>query len=261
MKKGFTLVELLAVIVILAVIALIATPIVLNMVESSRKGASESSTLNFVDQVEKQIVAKSMNATNNINYDGMYNVENNIITKQEDNTVVVKIDIKGEQVDVNASNELKIEKGRVKEAYLKYGNYYVTYKQENNKVSYCSSKEGYLTDCESEEIKEVKKEYKETILNGANPELYKGLVPIEISESGVITKADIYSKWYSYENQKWANAVILKSGVNPSNKEEIKEEEILMYLVWVPRYKYKLFNTNNGSVDPQEIEIEFENKQ
>jgi prepilin-type N-terminal cleavage/methylation domain-containing protein len=35
-KKGFTLVELLAVIVILAVIALIATPSVLKMIEQSR---------------------------------------------------------------------------------------------------------------------------------------------------------------------------------------------------------------------------------
>ena len=47
-KKGFTLVELLAVIVILAVIALIATPQVLGMIESARKGAAESSTLSYV---------------------------------------------------------------------------------------------------------------------------------------------------------------------------------------------------------------------
>ena len=37
-KKGFTLVELLAVIVILAVIALIATPIVLNLIKTAKKG-------------------------------------------------------------------------------------------------------------------------------------------------------------------------------------------------------------------------------
>ena len=41
-KKGFTLVELLAVIIILAIVALIATPIVLNVIEDSRKSAAES---------------------------------------------------------------------------------------------------------------------------------------------------------------------------------------------------------------------------
>ena len=39
MKKGFTLIELLAVIVILAVISLITVPMLLNVVEESRKGA------------------------------------------------------------------------------------------------------------------------------------------------------------------------------------------------------------------------------
>ena len=34
--KGFTLVELLAIIVILAIIALITTPIILNIIEKSR---------------------------------------------------------------------------------------------------------------------------------------------------------------------------------------------------------------------------------
>ena len=55
-QKGFTLVELLAVIVILAVIALIATPQVLSMIESSRKGAAESSVISYVVAVEKTIV-------------------------------------------------------------------------------------------------------------------------------------------------------------------------------------------------------------
>ena len=37
-KKGFTLVELLAVIVILAIIALITTPLILNVIENAKKG-------------------------------------------------------------------------------------------------------------------------------------------------------------------------------------------------------------------------------
>jgi len=46
-KNGFTLVELLAVIIILAVIALIATPIVLDVVDSAKKSAAERSAFGF----------------------------------------------------------------------------------------------------------------------------------------------------------------------------------------------------------------------
>lgn len=38
-NRGFTLLELLAVIVILAIIALIATPLILNVIEKSKEGA------------------------------------------------------------------------------------------------------------------------------------------------------------------------------------------------------------------------------
>ncbi len=43
MKRGFTLVELLAVIVILAIVTLIAVPLVYTQIEKSKKGAAESS--------------------------------------------------------------------------------------------------------------------------------------------------------------------------------------------------------------------------
>ena len=51
-KKGFTLVELLAIIVILAIIAVITVPIVLNVIENSRKGAARSSALGYVDAIK-----------------------------------------------------------------------------------------------------------------------------------------------------------------------------------------------------------------
>jgi len=57
-KKGFTLVELLAVIIILAVIALIATPIVLNVIESSRKSAFESSVYGVIETIELKVADK-----------------------------------------------------------------------------------------------------------------------------------------------------------------------------------------------------------
>ena len=43
LKKGFTLVELLAVIVILAVIALITTPIIIDSLNTSKKEAFKDS--------------------------------------------------------------------------------------------------------------------------------------------------------------------------------------------------------------------------
>ena len=62
--KGFTLVELLAVIVILAIIALIATPIILGVIEDARKGAAKSSALGFADAVEKSIAIQMVSDTN-----------------------------------------------------------------------------------------------------------------------------------------------------------------------------------------------------
>lgn len=51
-SKGFTLVELLAVLVILAIIALITTPIILGVIEDSRESAARDKTWAYVDAVE-----------------------------------------------------------------------------------------------------------------------------------------------------------------------------------------------------------------
>ncbi len=101
--------------------------------------------------------------------------------------------------------------------------------------------------------------YTESILNGADPELYQGLIPIEISDTGVITRADTGNAWYSYADKKWANAVLI-SGGSYAVGEVIPESAILMYYVWIPRYKYQLFNAGNGSIAPKQIEIVFGDK-
>ena len=55
-RKGFTLVELLAVIVVLAIISLIATPVVLNIIESAKKGSAEQSAIAYVKAIENSVV-------------------------------------------------------------------------------------------------------------------------------------------------------------------------------------------------------------
>lgn len=52
MNKGFTLVELLAVIVILAIIALIATPIVINVINEAQEGANARSVEGYMKAYE-----------------------------------------------------------------------------------------------------------------------------------------------------------------------------------------------------------------
>lgn len=49
MKKGFTLMELLAVIVILAVVALIATTSIIQIIDRAEKGALEDSAYGIIE--------------------------------------------------------------------------------------------------------------------------------------------------------------------------------------------------------------------
>ncbi len=84
-------------------------------------------------------------------------------------------------------------------------------------------------------------------LNGTDPVLSSKLIPITISEeNGHVTRADEKEKWYDYENQKWANAVILRDGKSdPGTGVEISENDIESYFVWIPRYRYQIFDEGN----------------
>jgi type IV pilus assembly protein PilA len=57
-KKGFTLVELLAVIVILAIILVIAVPKILNVIESTRTESMESTALLILDSAEREYATR-----------------------------------------------------------------------------------------------------------------------------------------------------------------------------------------------------------
>ena len=57
-KKGFTLIELIAVIIIIAVVMLIAVPSVSSIIDNSRKNAYIDIAKNYVDAVRKNIAAR-----------------------------------------------------------------------------------------------------------------------------------------------------------------------------------------------------------
>ena len=91
--------------------------------------------------------------------------------------------------------------------------------------------------------------YKEEILNGTDPKLSGALIPITIEDDGTVKKADTTTKWYSYEEKRWANAVILKDeSKSYNNGEVIPEEEIESYFVWIPKYSYKLWDLGNYTI-------------
>jgi len=109
--------------------------------------------------------------------------------------------------------------------------------------------------------------YTESILKGADPVLPTSdnlFIPVTIANDGTVTRATASEEWYKYSEGKWANAVILKT-TNRANwyyaeGTTITQSDIEDYLVWIPRYKYKLFNvtTTNESVPTQSIQIQFE---
>ena len=73
--------------------------------------------------------------------------------------------------------------------------------------------------------------YVEPILNGTDPVIQDGLIPVVISDNGVVKKAYENQEWYRYADKRWANAVIL----NDENKtyesgEVIPESNIESYL-------------------------------
>src|SRR5574344_891069 len=107
------------------------------------------------------------------------------------------------------------------------------------------------------------------------PELYQGLVPVKYDASGNTVVADVSQEWYNYTSHNWANAVLvncsdstIKNKYFDSNMKlldsvvgtAITDSDILQYYVWIPRYKYLLWNAANGSSNPQAISITFEDK-
>ena len=89
-------------------------------------------------------------------------------------------------------------------------------------------------------------EYKESILNGTDPVLGEPLIPVTIDNDGVVRKASLANEWYSYEKKNWANAVILfDENEIYEDGEIIPEEAIESYFVWIPKYRYQLWDLGN----------------
>lgn len=135
-EKGFTLMEVLAVIVILAIIALITTPIILNIVTKAKEEAKKSSAAGYIESVEMAIIKEKTKIGNNdIDYEGEYTINGATITKNDTenaslltgipilDTTTLNVTVKGElpetgTLTVNSKNV-------VSEASINYKDYVV----------------------------------------------------------------------------------------------------------------------------------------
>ena len=106
------------------------------------------------------------------------------------------------------------------------------------------------------------------------PELATGMVPIYY-DGTTMKVADTSSKWYNYAEHEWANAVLVNVSDNDiKNKyfnsdmtlktttvgQTVDINEVQKMYVWIPRYRYQLWNAEDGESDPQAINIVFEDK-
>ena len=101
------------------------------------------------------------------------------------------------------------------------------------------------------------------------PELYDGMIPVYYSDGewrlADKTNSTNSSLWYNYGKSRWANAVFVNTDKYNDSKlgTVINQEDILGYYVWIPRFKYKLWNNGieiNDSYDAYNkgIDIVFE---
>ena len=93
--------------------------------------------------------------------------------------------------------------------------------------------------------------------SGANkPILYTKMIPVVYDGTKWVYSDGTQTNWYNYTDKQWANAVVLNSGVTKNVGDEVTEEDVALWYVWLPRYKYKKFS---NTPKEQEISVTFEN--
>lgn len=246
-KTGFTLIELIAVIVILAIIALIAIPTIMNIINNARKQS-------FINGVQGIIKAGDLYYSNK----GMMGEMLEEVTFEFPNNIG-DLQINGSlpkegSMMINEEGEIALAASD--------GKYCVRKSYNEAEVVFDVN----INDCYVYEDEEI---------NEAFPAIKNGMIPVTIAEDGTVKKSHPTSKWHSYSEKIWANAVTVTEETRQKYEKanistEIKEEDILTYLVWIPRYKYKLWyvDLDGGSysgkgIDTSKvhsIDILFENK-
>ena len=127
-QKAFTLIELLAVIVILGILAVITIPIILNITENARIGAIQASAYGYKDAVEKYYVLNQDDETKKLN--GEYIINNNGSISNEEGTHPILIN-----GTIPRGGYLSISNSRINEACIEIEDYAVKFEDGSIKTT------------------------------------------------------------------------------------------------------------------------------
>lgn len=221
-NKGFTLVELLGVIIILSLLMLIVLPKITN---STRNSSIK------VDKVTEDLIFKATNLYLNDKEDE-YTKGDGVVYCISLNDLVDNDYLKS---PIKTSNNDDITNVKVVEANYQNG---YSYKLKDNGT--CIQR-----------------------IPSNKPDLFNGdLTPIKYNGTNWVVVDGSKTNWYNYENQEWANAVILNNEVTKNIGDTVDvNSEVKAMFVWIPRYEYKIEGTygkgGTSANSPGEIEVNF----
>jgi prepilin-type N-terminal cleavage/methylation domain-containing protein len=180
-RKGFTLVELLAVIVILAIILAIAIPGISGVIESSTKNAFESDAKMLLKEINYKMMEDSAFKPSDVNETTITSLLN--ISNSNYQTVSVSI--------LNGKPYVIIQGKNKWNGLLTYGTYQSMDVEDNSNYSKVVNQLGYDSS------------------RGVNePKLATGMTPIKWNGTSWVDTTTSDSDWYNYNttDKKWANA-------------------------------------------------------
>ena len=213
-RNAFTLVELLAVIVILAIILIIAVPGVLSIINKTKDSAYDRQ----IDMIKE--AAKNYVTANTITWSG-----------DNPKSTLVTLDM----LQSGGYLDKKILDPRNKKEIL-CANVLVS-KDNKNKIT-------YDVDMTCNDVQPITPR----VGSGMIPIVYKdgNWVKADVSNKNFA--------WFNYGNQQWANVATVTEDVRQTlldapDGTEVPMDKINTMFTWTPRFKYKLFNVD-GTVSP-----------
>ncbi len=229
MKKAFTLVELLGVIIIISLLALLTSIAVTKLVKDSKQQLSNVQ-INLIKSSAEMWGADNLDRLPDIDECAYLSVSD---LKKEGLLDDSNLD---DDIKVKITNNKATENGVIK------------YEVNPTDTLRCDYALAYRDD------------------SGANiPKIREGLVPViydEEKSSWVI--ADENKEWYDYNNQWWANAVILRESSRdkkvgdivtvPESNSEKDSKDVLAMFVWIPRYEYTIKSEYGRKLSENDLE-------